>query len=59
MLPNVILKMSVWENDICRSAGVDICEQMGIAVDYFGMIANGASPDEARKTLYIVFDGTQ
>lgn len=46
-------------HDVCQSAGVDVSEQMGIAVDYFGMIAAGASPDEARKTLYIVFDGTQ
>lgn len=46
-------------HDVCQSAGVDICEQMGIAVEYFGMIASGANPDEARKALYVAFDGTQ
>lgn len=46
-------------HDICRSAGVDICEQMGIADDYFSMIAFGVEPNEARKALYFDFDGTQ
>ncbi|MBD5357379.1 MAG: hypothetical protein HDR88_10310 [Bacteroides sp.] len=44
---------------VCRSAGVDVCEQMDIAVDYFGMMAAGISPDEARKALYFDFNGTQ
>lgn len=45
--------------DICEAAGVDICEQMSIAMDYFSAIASGASPDEARKATYIDFDGLQ
>ncbi len=45
--------------EICNAAGVDICEQMGVALDYFSAIATGATPDEARKAKYFDFDGSQ
>lgn len=45
--------------EICNAAGVDICEQMGVALDYFSAIASGATPDEARKATYFDFDGLQ
>lgn len=36
---------------ICEAADVDICDIMGVAVDYFNSIAEGASPDDARKLI--------
>lgn len=46
-------------HEVCEAAGIDICEQMGIAMDYFSAIASGATPDEARKATYFDFDGSQ